>query len=90
MEPDSFKVDVNGASVVLGNFNVIGFSIFGKVVNSKGDGIGAVKIIIDGLQRAVTNDKGVYKLDEITPGNYILEGLGQHYIFDAMNINIQP
>lgn len=48
VEPDSFKADVNGASVLLGNFNVIGFSIFGKVVNSKGDGIGGVKIIIDG------------------------------------------
>jgi hypothetical protein len=38
----------------------------------------------------VTNDNGVFKLDEITPGGYILEGFSTHYIFDAMNINIQP
>jgi len=32
----------------------------------------------------------VYRLDEITPGAYILEAFSTHYIFDAMNINIQP
>jgi len=40
--------------------------------------------------KAITNEAGVYKLDEITPGGYILEGFNSHYIFDAMNINIQP
>ena len=69
---------------------MIGFSIIGKVVNSKGQGISGVKIIIDGQQKATTNDNGVYKLDEITPGIYILEGFSKHYIFEAININIQP
>ena len=79
---------VENAPVKLQSFNVIGFSIFGKVVNSKGEGISGVKVIIDGVQRAITNDKGIYKLDEITPSNYILEGLSTHYFFDSMNINI--
>ena len=70
-------------------FSVIGFSIQGRVVNHKGEGISGVKIIIDGQQRATTNDKGLYKLDEITPGGYILEGHSQHYVFDSININIQ-
>jgi hypothetical protein len=39
---------VNGKSVNIEPFSVIGFSIFGRVVNSKGEGIGGVKITIDG------------------------------------------
>jgi hypothetical protein len=81
-------VVVDGKSVEVQPFSIIGFSIFGRAVNSKGEGISGVKILIDGQQRAITNDKGVYKLDEITPGTYILEGLNKHFIFDAMNINI--
>lgn len=26
----------------------------------------------------------------MTPGGYIIEGLNNHYFFDAMNINIEP
>jgi hypothetical protein len=83
-------VTVDSKPVKLEPFSVIGFSISGKVVNSKGEGIAGVKILIDGQFKATSNDKGTYKLDEITPGNYILEGSSTHYIFDALNVNIQP
>jgi hypothetical protein len=39
---------VNGKSVIIDPFSVIGFSIFGRAVNLKGEGIGGVKIVIDG------------------------------------------
>jgi hypothetical protein len=81
-------VSVEGKSLNVEAFNVIGFSIQGKVMNSKNEGISGVRINIDGQQKAITNEKGVYKLDEITPGMYILEGFKDHYIFDALNINI--
>lgn len=42
------KVTVDGKAVKTSPFNVIGFSIFGKVVNNREEGIGGVKIIIDG------------------------------------------
>lgn len=88
MEPEVINTTVENHPVTLEPFHVIGMSIFGKVVNSKAKGIGGVKILIDGQQRAVSSEKGTYKLDEITPGNYILEGVSEHYIFDAMNIVI--
>ena len=88
VEPAVINATVDNTPVVLEPFHVIGLSIFGKVANSKGKGIGGVKILIDGQQRAISSEKGTYKLDEITPGNYILEGVSQHYIFDAMNIVI--
>ena len=81
-------MSVEGKSLNVEPFNVIGFSIQGKVMNSKNEGISGVRINIDGQQKAITNEKGVYKLDEITPGMYILEGFKDHYIFDALNINI--
>lgn len=36
----------------------------------------------------MTNSQGTYKLDEITPGRYILEGNADHYIFESINVNI--
>jgi hypothetical protein len=82
------KVTVNGSPVKNEPFSVIGLSIFGKVVNNKEEGIGGVKIVIDGQQKAITNNQGVYKLDEITPGVYTLEGISNHYIFDSIKIEI--
>jgi hypothetical protein len=48
VEPAFFNIVVENKPVVLEAFHVIGLSIFGKVVNSKGLGIGGVKILIDG------------------------------------------
>ena len=49
VEPDVLKANIDGKSVTLEPpFSVIGFSIFGRVLNSKGEGISGVKIIIDG------------------------------------------
>ena len=45
---------------------------------------------IDGQPKAVTNEKGNYKLDEIVPGNYILEGVHEHMLFEPMPIKISP
>lgn len=84
------RASVDGKSIQVESFSVIGFSIFGKVVNSKSQGIDGVKIIIDGQQKALTNENGNYRLDDITPGMYILEGISAHHIFEAMNIKIVP
>jgi len=81
---------VENSPIQVGSFSVIGFSIVGKAVDSNGKGIQGVKILIDGQQKAITNEQGTYKLDEITPGAYILEGVHEHYFFDAMNIVIKP
>ena len=81
-------IEVKNLPLSLGPFSVIGFSITGKVVNSRNEGIQGAKVLIDGQVRAVTNENGVYRLDEITPGSYILEGSSEHYFFVFLNINI--
>jgi hypothetical protein len=90
IKPDVIEVTVNGSPVKNEAFSVIGLSIFGKVVNNKEEGIGGVKIVIDGQQKAITNNQGVYKLDEITPGVYTLEGISNYYMFDSIKIEISP
>ena len=42
------KATVKNSPVKLNSFSIIGFSISGKVVNAKGEGISGVKILIDG------------------------------------------
>jgi hypothetical protein len=46
--PGQYDVDLYNKSVVVEPFSVIGFSINGKVLNSLGEGVGGVKILIDG------------------------------------------
>lgn len=48
VEPSVHKVQIENKSAQVPPFSIIGFSIFGKAVNHKGEGIGGVKIIIDG------------------------------------------
>ena len=45
------------------------FSIGGQVVNTKGDGIANVKILLDGQEKAVSNGKGFYKLHKVDFSN---------------------
>lgn len=80
----------NGITEVEEPFVVAGFSIRGKVINTRGYGIKDVIVKIDGERKATTNDRGYYKLDEIVPGDYILEGLHDSYLFEPMKIRIDP
>lgn len=48
VEPEVIKANVETKSLTLEPFQIIGFSIQGKVVNSRGEGISEVKISIDG------------------------------------------
>jgi len=72
------------------DFRVQGFSIVGKVTNTLGQGIEGVKLLIDGIEKIITGPNGEYKLDEIDPGRYILEGVHSEYIFEPLDITINP
>lgn len=91
IEQPTLTIEVNDdITVVSQAFMATGFSITGKVLNTKDTGVADVVIKIDGQRKAVTNDNGVYKLDEIVPGKYILEGVHDDMIFEPMEINITP
>jgi hypothetical protein len=91
IEKSMMNVEVNNnVATVEEPFIVAGFSIRGKVINTRGYGIKDVIVKIDGERKATTNDRGFYKLDEIVPGDYILEGLHDDYLFEPMKIVINP
>jgi len=70
-------------------FQVNNFSIFGLVVNSKKNGIPNVTIKIDGQVKAITDVNGIYKLENLTPGNYDLEAQADDMFFEPLtNIKI--
>lgn len=70
-------------------FQVNNFSIYGLVVNSKKNGIPNVTIKIDGQVKAITDVNGIYKLENLTPGNYDLEAHADDMYFEPLtNIKI--
>ena len=72
-------------------FQVINFSIFGRVVNSKKNGIPNVTIRIDGQPKATTDANGIFKLEHLTSGNYDLEAHADDMFFEPLtNIKITP
>ena len=65
-------------------FYINKFSIFGVVVNSKQNGIPNVTIKIDGQVKAITDASGVYKLENLIPGNYDLEAQADDMFFEPL------
>ena len=89
IEQSSISVKVDNSVAKVGqSFQIIGFSIVGVVRTQSGKGIEDAVIIIDGVQKATTNDKGSYKLDEMEPGKYIIEVSKDRLIFDPLDITI--
>lgn len=81
VEHKDFKIDQP--------FQVNNFSIYGLIVNSKKSGIPNVTIKIDGQVKAITDLNGVYKLENLTPGNYDLEAHADDMFFEPLtNIKI--
>ena len=92
MDPESVNFDVEHKDYVIENpFQVINFSIFGRVVNSKKNGIPNVTIRIDGQPKATTDSNGIFKLEHLTSGNYDLEAHADDMFFEPLtNIRITP
>ncbi|KAL0848642.1 hypothetical protein Bca101_021889 [Brassica carinata] len=65
-------------------FQVTGFSIGGRVVDSDSKGVEGVKILVDGNLRSVTDKEGYYKLDQVTSNQYTIDALKEHYKFDKL------
>ncbi len=89
-EPESVDVAVEHKDFHIdAPFVVTYFSIFGRVVNSKGSGIPNVTIKIDGQDRALSDARGVYILQNLTPGNYDVEAQADDMFFEPLtNIRI--
>ena len=65
------------------------FSIYGKVINGKGNGVPKVTIKIDGQIKAITDKNGIYILEKMTQGNYDLEAQADDMFFEPLtNIHL--
>ena len=52
--------------------------------------IPGVKILIDGKKKAKTNEKGIYTIPEISPGQYRIEAEKPNYIFETYTVQVKP
>ncbi|XP_076883578.1 uncharacterized protein LOC143532402 [Bidens hawaiensis] len=85
VSPPSATVTVqHDHATVSEKFQVTGFSVGGRVVDSEGKGVDGVKIVVDGVERSVTDKQGYYKLDQVTSKQYLIEAKKEHYKFDKL------
>lgn len=92
VSPPSVVVTVkHDHETISGKFQVTGFSVGGRVVDANGKGVDGVKIVVDGLERSITDKEGYYKLDQVTSKQYLIEATKEHYKFEKLiNLMVLP
>ncbi|KAK1315520.1 hypothetical protein QJS10_CPA05g00205 [Acorus calamus] len=86
VSPPSMNVSVEHRHVTISQkFQVTGFSVGGRAVDGYGKGVKGVKIIVDGQLRAMTDNQGIYKLDQVTSRRYTIEAEKDHYRFNRLD-----
>jgi hypothetical protein len=92
--PASLPFTVDRGSVVLSSpFLVKGFSITGRVVNSKNEGIEGVNVTMSKtLKSTLTDHNGVYKFDQVISDTYTFTATKEHYVFSntLTNLRVTP
>ncbi|XP_068661556.1 uncharacterized protein [Aristolochia californica] len=92
VSPPSMNVPVDHHHVTVAQkFQVTGFSVGGRVVDGNGIGVEGVKIIVDGVERSITDAQGYYKLDQVTSKRYTIAAERAHYKFNGLeNFMVLP
>eukprot|EP00898_Chlorokybus_atmophyticus_P005383 jgi/Chlat1/5846/Chrsp4S06365 len=84
--PSALDITVGHGSLVLTtSFEVTGFSIGGRVVDTAGAGISGVSVYIDGVGRAVTTASGSYQVDQVMASTYTIIARKPHYEFSKLD-----
>lgn len=63
------------------SFQVMGFSVNGKIVDNRGAGIAGVKIEVNGKEKTVSDENGNYKLEQVTVGKYNIRATKLYMVF---------
>ncbi|KAL3685292.1 hypothetical protein R1sor_003314 [Riccia sorocarpa] len=85
ISPPSVDIHITHDSVEISKpFQVTGFSVGGRVVDSQGTGVEGVKIVIGDAERATTDSQGYYKLDQVTSTHYNVKARKPHYKFSTL------
>lgn len=92
VSPPSAVVTVqHDHAIISEKFQVTGFSVGGRVVDANGKGVDGVKVVVDGVERSITDKEGYYKLDQVTSKQYQIEAKKEHYKFDKLiNFMVLP
>ncbi|KAG9457834.1 hypothetical protein H6P81_002342 [Aristolochia fimbriata] len=92
VSPPSINVSVDHHHVTVAQkFQVTGFSVGGRVVDGTDNGVEGVKIIVDGVERSITDAQGYYKLDQVTSKHYTIAAERDHYKFNSLeNFMVLP
>ncbi|KAJ4969122.1 hypothetical protein NE237_015823 [Protea cynaroides] len=85
VSPSSVLVSIGHNHVTVPQkFQVTGFSVGGRVIDGNGVGVDGVKIIVDGIERFLTDKQGYYKLDQVTSKRYMIAAEKEHYKFSNL------
>ncbi|GAQ84160.1 Nodal modulator like protein [Klebsormidium nitens] len=87
VSPAEVEVTVgHGGAVIEEPFWVTGFSVSGRVLNDKGEGIASVKIVINGADGGVTSADGRYSIDKVSSSTkYTIEASKPHHRFPSLS-----
>ncbi|KAL1492503.1 hypothetical protein ABEB36_010747 [Hypothenemus hampei] len=90
-QPEKIEFSVQHSSVSLNrNFEVVGFTIPGQVINLKNQPIPMANILLDGEEVAKSDESGKYKLEKLKVGTYSLKAEADKVLFTAVTINVEP
>ena len=81
-QPTSLQVEVGHGSVVIDNpFQVVGFTVYGRVTHENGDPIQGVSILVGNEVSATTDADGFYKIEKMTTGMFDIVARKDHFYF---------
>ena len=92
LNPETQDIEIKHGDVKLNQmFTVNRFSVYGKVLSGKGNGIPNVTIKFDSQIKAVSDKNGIYILENIEEGNTDLEAVADNMVFEPLtNIQLSP
>nr|CAI5861761.1 unnamed protein product [Callosobruchus analis] len=89
--PTSIEFEVNNDDIILEQqFEIIGFSIPGKVLKSRGKPVPNAKIFVNGQEVTKTDNKGAYKLEKMKAGTYKIKVEADDLTFDEKIVRLNP
>ncbi|XP_050313690.1 nodal modulator 2 [Anthonomus grandis grandis] len=89
-QPDKKEFFVQHANVEMNqHFQVIGFTLPGRVFSHKNEPITDAKIYLNGVQVTTTDNMGQYKLEKLKTGKYQLKAEAENMLFDEITFNIE-
>lgn len=89
--PESIKFSVKNNDLRLDeHFEIVGFSISGKVLRSDNIAVTNARISLNGQELTKTDSKGVYTLEKVKAGTYKIKATAENLLFDEVSVSIDP